>query len=72
MSKRLAGVVGLTAMLLAGCGAATDDTGTVQAGDNTPEAVNSFYVQTVDGRRIPCVWASGYNRAGLSCDWGQR
>ena len=42
MSKRLAGVVGLTAMLLAGCGAATDDTGTVQAGDNTPDAVNSF------------------------------
>lgn len=60
------------ALLAAGCGAETDDTGTVQSGDNTPESVNSFWVQAVDGRRIPCVWVTGYNRAGLSCDWGQR
>jgi hypothetical protein len=64
----------LVALLLAGCGAPTTDrTGTVIADDGRlPRTVGTFWTTTIDGRRIPCVWAAGENKGGLSCDWSSR
>ena len=59
-------------LILAGCSAPTDQSVTVEENDGAPEVVETFWTKTVDGRRIPCVWASGYNKGGLSCDWSQR
>lgn len=62
----------LVALLLAGCGAPTDETGAVMSKREAPESVRTFWTTTIDGRRIPCVWATGYNKGGLSCDWSSR
>lgn len=66
------GGLAFLAIVLTACGAQKDANGDIPAGDGAPETVNSFWVKTVDGRRIPCIWASGYNRGGLSCDWSAR
>ena len=31
--------------------------------------LTSFYVDTVDGRKIPCVYVDNGYDGGLSCDW---
>jgi hypothetical protein len=63
----------LVLMLMTACGnARKDENGDVPAGDNLPQNVNSFWVKTVDGRRIPCIWASSPNKGGLSCDWSAK
>ena len=69
---RLAVAACAALVALAGCGTPIDDTGTVQASSGAPETVKSFWTRAVDGRRVPCVWASGGNSGGLSCDWGAR
>ena len=61
----------LAAVLLAGC---TPQAPAGQPQDNPASApyVVSVWVDTVDGRRIPCVWAAlGYG-GGFSCDWSSR
>lgn len=66
---RVAVVVAVVAAL-SGCSEVADD-GTVEQNNTAPSTVSTFWVETVNGRRIPCVWAAGTNRGGLSCDWGQ-
>lgn len=55
---------------LSGCSEVADD-GTVEMDNTAPGTVSTFWVDTVNDRRIPCVWATGGNKGGLSCDWGQ-
>lgn len=58
---------------LAGCSVSeVADDGTVEMGKTAPGTVSTFWVDTVNGRRIPCVWATGSNRGGLSCDWSAK
>lgn len=56
---------------LSGCSEVADD-GTVEMSNTAPGAVSTFWVDTVNDRRIPCVWATGSNRGGLSCDWSAK
>lgn len=64
-------IMTLLVAILAGCTSGTSQpvpTPTqvyVGAGINT----YSFWTTTIDGRRIPCVWATN---GGLSCDWTMR
>lgn len=55
-------------LLMAGCDAEPEpDTRT-----GTKGRTETFWVTTVDGRRIPCVSWSGFRESGLSCDWGAK
>jgi hypothetical protein len=56
---------------LSGCAEVADD-GTVEMSNTAPGDVSTFWVDTVNDRRIPCVWAAGTNRGGLSCDWSAK
>ena len=59
----LAGMV-MVVILLAGC--KKDDGGGVVGGSANQPAYTVFYIKS-----MPCVWAEGLNRGGLSCDWSQ-
>jgi len=49
---------------VAGCGSSS-----YTPAPGTSQSVESFWVDTVDGRQIPCVsWRVSYG-SGLSCDW---
>jgi hypothetical protein len=61
-------IIAVAAVLtLAGCGSSPGGGNEVQG-----PSVKAFLVPTPDGREVVCVWAEGYNRAGLSCDWGNK
>jgi len=57
------GIVAIALCLaLSGCGPRIDQ----EPARNT--VIRTYWVETVDGREIPCVWI----RNGLSCDWSRR
>lgn len=61
-------------LLLAGLGtlAACSANPQPETREGTYGQTSTFWVTTIDGRRIPCVsWSAG-NAGGLSCDWSLR
>ena len=69
---RRAAVALAAVLLLAGCASAHGPTPTGPAGEAQRPCTLSVWVQTVDGRRVPCVWAKEGQGGGLSCDWGAK
>jgi len=65
--KRFVGLVAILAGLLMLSGCSSED-GT---GGFAGRGQVSFYIDTVDGRSIPCVFVKQGYGAGLSCDWSK-
>lgn len=61
-TRRIAAVMTMTALLLAGCGAADVSTG---VGTGLGEST----IVLKDGRQVTCVVYKRANAGGLSCDW---
>lgn len=53
--------------VLAGC-AETDKV----SNQGTDGSVDTFWATTIDGRKVPCLSWSGYEKGGLSCDWSAK
>lgn len=69
--KRIVGAIAIIAglLMLSGCGGVNEN-GTAVKEANVP-FVSTFYVDTVDGQKVVCIWAGlGYG-GGLSCDWSK-
>jgi uncharacterized lipoprotein NlpE involved in copper resistance len=65
VNKKIIGIFAIIAGLLMLSGCSNED-GT---GGFAGRYENTFYVDTVDGRSIPCVYVKQGYGAGLSCDW---
>lgn len=67
---KIAIVAVLAALTLAACGG-VDQSGVTQSSVDAPSWVVSFYVDSVDGRRVPCIFAKEGYGGGLSCGWSR-
>jgi hypothetical protein len=66
---KIAIIAVIAALTLAACGG-TNQNGTAVSEANVP-FVSTFYVDTIDGQKVVCIWAGlGYG-GGLSCDWSR-
>ena len=79
MRTKIVALVAVSLLALTACGSSgkgvpIDSDGVLRT---DPEisggaSVSTFYVETVDGREIPCVYVAEGRGAGLSCDWSKR
>lgn len=67
---KIAIISALAALTLVACGE-VDQNGVSESSIGAPGWVVSFYVDSVDGRRVPCIFAKDGYGGGLSCGWSR-